>query len=79
MFFNPSQFRVREGIINSLEKFGHPRLEESGDSLAVRVGASDAQTLFAYDTDSRIKVSHRDGGVFADIAVGNCYYASGCA
>ncbi|MFO1511873.1 MAG: hypothetical protein U1F83_03000 [Verrucomicrobiota bacterium] len=55
MFFNPSQFRVREGIINSLEKFGHPRLEESGDNLVVRVGVSDAQTLFAYDTDSKVK------------------------
>ena len=55
MFFNPSQFRVREGIINSLEKFGHPRLEEAGDSLVVRVGVSDAQTLFAYNADSKIK------------------------
>src|SRR5215510_11280598 len=55
MFFNPSQFRVREGIINSLEKFGHPRLEESGDDLVVRVGKSDAQTLFVYDSDSKAK------------------------
>lgn len=53
MFFNPSQSRVREGIINSLAKFGHPRLEESGDNLVVRVGDSDAQTLFAYDLDSK--------------------------
>jgi hypothetical protein len=51
MFFNPSQFRVREGIMNSLAKFGHPRLEVSGDNLVVRVGDSDAQTLFAYDKD----------------------------
>ena len=55
MFFNPSQFRVREGIINSLEKFGHPRLEEMGDDLVVRVGTSAAQTLFVYDSDSRAK------------------------
>lgn len=55
MFFNPSQFRVREGIINSLEKFGHPRLEESGDDLVVRVGTSHAQTLFVYDEDSKVK------------------------
>ena len=53
MFFNPSQHRVREGIINSLAKFGYPRLEESGDHLVVRVGDSDAQTLFVYDQDSR--------------------------
>jgi len=55
MFFNPSQFRVREGIINSLEKFGHPRLEESGDNLVVRVGGSEAQTLFVYNADSKSK------------------------
>lgn len=55
MFFNPSQFRVREGIINSLERFGHPRLEESGDDLVVRVGKSDAQTLFVYDSDAKAK------------------------
>jgi len=55
MFFNPSQFRVRQGIINSLEKFGHPRLEESGDDLVVRVGISDAQTLFVHDADSKVK------------------------
>jgi len=55
LFFNPSQFRVREGILNSLEKFGHPRLEESGDDLVVRVGTSEAQTLFVYDADSKKK------------------------
>ena len=33
MFFNPRQFRVREGIVNSLEKFGHPRLEETGQPV----------------------------------------------
>ena len=55
MFFNPSQFRVREGIINSLEKFGHPRLEEFGDDLVVRVGKSDAQTLFVYDSEAKTK------------------------
>jgi len=55
MFFNPSQSRVREGIISSLQRFGHPRLEECGENLVVRVGQSDAQTLFAYDTNSKIK------------------------
>ena len=53
MFFNPSQFRVREGIINSLAKFGHPRLEETSDSLSIRVGDCEAQTLFAFDQDRR--------------------------
>jgi len=49
MFFNPRQHLVREGIINSLAKFGHPRLEEEGDSLVVKVGTHEAQTLFAFD------------------------------
>jgi len=53
MFFNPRQFRAREGIVNSLEKFGHPRLEETTDSLSVRVGDHEAQTLFVFDQDNR--------------------------
>ena len=53
MFFNPRQSRVREGIVNSLQQFGHPRLEESGENLSVRVGNHEAQTLFAYDRDRR--------------------------
>lgn len=53
LFFNPQQHRVREGIINSLERFGHPRLEDTPGGLVVRVGNQDAQTLFAYDRDRR--------------------------
>jgi ribosomal protein S18 acetylase RimI-like enzyme len=53
LFFNPRQHRVREGIVNSLEQFGHPRLEDTADGLSVRVGDRDAQTLFAYDRDRR--------------------------
>jgi hypothetical protein len=53
MFFNPRQHRVRQGIVNSLARFGHPRIEETGDGLSVRVGDSEAQTLFAYDQDRR--------------------------
>ena len=49
LFFNPRQYRVREGIINSLEQFGHPRLEDTADGLAIRVGDHAAQTLFAFD------------------------------
>jgi hypothetical protein len=52
LFFNPRQYRVREGIVNSLERFGHPRLEETKDGLSVRVGEQEAQTLFVYDHDS---------------------------
>ena len=51
LFFNPQQHRVREGIINSLAKFGQPRLEETAGALSVRVGQHEAQTLFVYDRD----------------------------
>ena len=53
MFFNPRQHRVREGIINSLERFGQPRLEETPQGLAVKVGDHEAQTLFAVDRARR--------------------------
>jgi hypothetical protein len=53
MFFNPRQFRVRQGIVNSQEKFGHLRIEETSGSLSVRVGNCEAQTLFVYDRDCR--------------------------
>ncbi len=44
---------MREGILDSLEQFGQPRLEETADGLSVRVGNHEAQTLFAYDRDRR--------------------------
>lgn len=53
LFFNPSQHRVREGIVNSLKQFGHPRLEDTADGVLVRVGNHEAQTLFAFDRDRR--------------------------
>lgn len=53
LFFNPGQYRVREGIVNSLERFGHPRLEETKNGLSVCVGNQEAQTLFACDQDYR--------------------------
>ena len=52
LFFNSRQFRVRDGIIESLRQFGHPRLEETVDGVSVRVGELDTQTLFACDRDS---------------------------
>ena len=48
MFFNPAQHRVRQGIVNALERFGHPRIEEKGDELSIRFGDTEAQILFAY-------------------------------
>ncbi|HPC61814.1 MAG TPA: hypothetical protein PKX23_14215 [Verrucomicrobiota bacterium] len=53
LFFNPRQHRVRDGILDSLEQFGHPRLVDTPAGLSVRVGAHEAQTLFAYDRDRR--------------------------
>jgi len=52
-FFNPRQYRVREGIVNSLGRFGHPRIEDTLSGLSVRVGDHEAQTLFAFDMDRR--------------------------
>lgn len=52
-FFNPRQYRVREGIVNSLDKFGHPRIEDTANGLSIRVGNHEAQTLFAFDGDRR--------------------------
>lgn len=49
-FLNPRQYRVRSAIIDSVEKFGPPRLEVKDDHLYLRVGDMDAQTLFAFDT-----------------------------
>ena len=49
-FFNPLQYRVRDEIVSALERYGEPRLEEKGDSLYLRVGAEDAQSLFAFDS-----------------------------
>jgi len=56
LFFNSRQSRVREGIILSLQQFGHPRLEETADGLSVRVGDRETQTLFACDGDSNDQV-----------------------
>jgi hypothetical protein len=55
MFFNPDQFRVREGIVSSLHKFGHPRIEDTADGICIRVADIEAQTLFAFDQDRRSK------------------------
>jgi hypothetical protein len=53
LFFNPRQHRVREGILHSLQQFGHPRVEETPEGLSIRVGEQEAQTLFAFDRDRR--------------------------
>ena len=45
-FLNPRQYRVSTNIVDALEKFGHPRLEEKDDSIYLCVGDKGAQTLF---------------------------------
>jgi hypothetical protein len=51
LFLNPRQYRVRDGILNSLQQFGHPRIEPVADGLQIRVGDHEAQTLFAFDRE----------------------------
>ena len=53
LFLNPDQHRVRNGIINSLDHFGHPKIGQAATGLAIVVGDTEAQTLFAFDS-SRI-------------------------
>jgi ribosomal protein S18 acetylase RimI-like enzyme len=53
LFFNPRQHLVRDGILHALQQFGHPRVEEAGGELCVRVGSEAAQTLFAYNRTRR--------------------------
>ena len=48
-FLNPRQYRVRTSIVEALEKFGHPRLEEKDDNIYLCVGDKGAQTLFTFD------------------------------
>lgn len=51
LFFNPRQHLVRDGIIHSLEQFGHPQVVETAYGLSVRIKDYDVQTLFAFDLD----------------------------
>jgi ribosomal protein S18 acetylase RimI-like enzyme len=51
LFLNPHRHRVREGIVHSLERFGHPQLVETPAGLGIRIGNQEAQTLFAFDRD----------------------------
>lgn len=54
LFLNPRQHRVRAGIVHSLERFGHPRVEETAaGGLVIRVGDHEAQTLYAFDHSRR--------------------------
>ena len=51
LFFNPQQDRARAGILNSLKRFGLPRLKESAHGLEIQVDEYATQTIFAYNQD----------------------------
>ena len=51
LYFNPRQHVVREGIVEVVQRFGKPRVVESGDGLSIQVGEQPAQALFAFDQD----------------------------
>ncbi|HEV2435677.1 MAG TPA: hypothetical protein VG077_06730 [Verrucomicrobiae bacterium] len=53
LFFNPRQHLVREGILQSLEEFGHPQIVELADGLSVQIKDYEIQTLFAFDRERR--------------------------
>jgi len=48
LFFHPRQSRVFPGIVESVEKYGHPRIVEEAGYLRVSVGESaEVQNLYA--------------------------------
>ena len=48
LFFNPAQERLHSGIMDSVAKYGPPRVAEDGDKLTVTVeGVSETQTVYA--------------------------------
>jgi hypothetical protein len=53
VFFNASQTRVLDGIVDAIERFGSPEIVQEGDRLRVRVaGETGAQALFAVEGHS---------------------------
>jgi len=52
LFFNPGQHSAHSAIVDSVEMFGEPFVENDGERLRVNVRKLDeAQTLFAFDGD----------------------------
>lgn len=51
LYFNPAQHLMREGILETIEHFGTPKVVEVGEHLSIRVGQNEVQTLFAFDGD----------------------------
>ena len=52
LFFDPGQHAVHSAIVDSIEMFGEPFVENDGEHLRVNVRKLDeVQTLFAFDDD----------------------------
>jgi len=50
LFFNGCQNRVASGIVEVIDRFGPPEIQQDGEWLRVRLaGLSDVQSLFAVD------------------------------
>jgi hypothetical protein len=53
MFFNLQQHRVRDDIVNAIERYGMPEIVASGHSLRFSVEKlGEVQTLYALEGDS---------------------------
>jgi hypothetical protein len=51
LFFNPQQDQARTGILNSLKRFGLPRLKEVANGVEIQVDEYETQTIYAYNQD----------------------------
>jgi len=57
LFFNGCQARVVEGIVEAIDRYGPPEIQQEGDWLRVRVAAlADVQSLFAIDAGSGVPI-----------------------
>ncbi len=53
MFFNPQQGKISPDIVESIDRFGEPRIIIEGNHLRIEVGSfTDVQSLFAFNGDS---------------------------
>jgi hypothetical protein len=51
LFFNGCQNRVARGIVDVIDRFGPPEIQQDGEWLRVKVsGLADVQSLFAVET-----------------------------
>ena len=83
LFFNSAQHAVHSAIVDSIETFGEPFVDNDGERLRVNVKKLDeVQTLFAFDGDKLAgisvysRVSH-ERIVIIHIAVHEEYSSSG--